>query len=100
MTALRRTRSGPFRIEQAITPDELSRRKAEGMMGWLAPPQAALPELPVLDLTPLEERALYQGKPVSARESGLCWLRDASGAVVALGKAERGTLRLHINLKD
>ncbi|MCL2031413.1 MAG: hypothetical protein FWG93_07685, partial [Oscillospiraceae bacterium] len=81
---------------------ELSHRKATGESpaDWLLPPRAALPGLPARTLTPEEERALYQGKPLPAREDGLCWLTDGDGAAFALGKTERGTLKLHINLRD
>ena len=106
MTALRRVRSGALDIGQAVTLEELSRRKAAGEAPetWLLTVRAALPDLPALTLTEREELALYQGKtlpgrPLPAQQDGLCWLLDTSGTAIALAKAERTTLKLHINLK-
>jgi len=101
LTALRRTHSGTFRVEDAVT-----LAAAEGLgrdvAGRLIAPADALPELPAVELTDDGLRrvlhgntvgpAQYQGPPPAGlRPDGRVRLL-AGGRLVALARPEAGTL--------
>lgn len=67
LEALRRTRSGPFRLEEAIAPEALGQG---GAAAALVPPAEALRALPSLTLSADLVRAVCQGKAVPWREVG------------------------------
>jgi tRNA pseudouridine55 synthase len=70
LVALRRTRAGAFRVEEAVTLERLEAMAAEGRAGEaLLSAAAALPEL--VSLVPHEERAIYDlGKGRAAALAG------------------------------
>lgn len=83
LTALRRTRVGPYRIEDAVALDELPTRDGSVL---LTPAQAAATVLPVRDLEPAEAAALGYGKRLSAAGFGPGPVAgiDADGTLVAI----------------
>ena len=62
LVELRRTGSGPFRIEQAITLDDLSARAAEGLPLPFLTPLEALAHLPRLTVDPAQAHVLERGQ--------------------------------------
>lgn len=96
MTALRRTSSGSYNIDQAIALEKTAARPPEELLLSL---RSALPELPVVTLTEKAERELYQGKSCESDRQGLCWLERETHETIALGHAEQGRLKLHINFQ-
>jgi tRNA pseudouridine55 synthase len=88
LQALRRTRSGPFGIAQAIPPDTLGEG---GAAAALVSPAEALRALPSLTLSPVLVQAVSQGKAIPWREVGTPQLGDGpvrllddQGALVAV----------------
>jgi tRNA pseudouridine55 synthase len=66
---LERRRSGPFRIEEALSLEEVKRRAAEGSLGErLIPVEAALSNYPRLEVTPEASRRVLHGLPVRVHE--------------------------------
>lgn len=92
LEALRRTRSGPFGLAQAIAPEALGAAAAH-----LIPPARALEALPAFTLSPGMALALRQGQRVAWQELGpppatgeeLVRLLDQAGGLVAV--ARRGS---------
>jgi len=99
--ALRRTRVGTFREEDATTLDEVEAAAADGpdaLRALLQPVEIALHELPALNLSSADAARLRQGQAVLLRG------RDApimsgpvyavsKGALVALGEVAQGEFR-------
>lgn len=93
LSALRRTRAGTFRIENAVTPDELQELSDGVRVGeFLLPCEAALPHLPSAHLTTDEARRVSHGAAVSANASSQEWedgghvlLLDERGGLLAVG---------------
>ena len=66
VTMLRRTRAGPFRLDQAISLDFLAEcAKARSLDGALLPLQAGLDDIPAFPVTPEEARLLRFGQRLS-----------------------------------
>lgn len=91
---LRRTGSGAFTLEQAVTLDELASLAVEELRPRVVPMRELLPELPAVTLNERAVAALRHGKLILATECELPagalsaeWLRmlDASGELLALG---------------
>jgi tRNA pseudouridine55 synthase len=72
---LRRTRSGPFRLEQAVSPGALEGRPREEVERFLIAPEAAL-GLPVVALGAEDSKRVAHGAPIAAPGSA----RTAAGA--------------------
>jgi tRNA pseudouridine55 synthase len=98
--ALVRTRSGPFRIEDAHTLDEI-RAAAAADSPWISrlvlPVDAGLDELPEASLDPAGIAGLLKGQQVRA-PAGIepdvpVRIRDASGRLVAVGRRVGDSLR-------
>ncbi|MFN0199136.1 MAG: tRNA pseudouridine(55) synthase TruB [Planctomycetaceae bacterium] len=68
MTALVRTRSGPFKLEEAV---EMSRISATSLVAHLIPPQRALGEMPRYACSLTEAQTLLKGQPIDVDESNL-----------------------------
>jgi tRNA pseudouridine55 synthase len=68
LRALRRTAAGPFDIEHAVSLDALGMMDAEDRIALLLPPDAALSNLPALDLDARTAAALFQGRVAPIRE--------------------------------
>jgi tRNA pseudouridine55 synthase len=110
LAALRRTRAGAFRINEAVTLESLAERAEAGDAGeLLIAPDATLPELPFVHLTAEDARRARHGAAVRIPPgSGSFWqegervrMRDAgAGTLIAVGvyDAASGTLRPRVML--
>ena len=75
VTMLRRTRAGPFTLEQAISLDFLSEAaKARQLTRTVVPLQAALDDIPALFVTPDQAQLLRHGQKLAGfpEQPGLC----------------------------
>ncbi len=96
VTALRRTRAGPFTLESAISLDKLGEAaKGRTLEQHLLPLTAGLDDIPALSVTPDQARALRQGRTLAgiAAKPGLLLATDAEGPV-ALVELREGVLRV------
>jgi len=94
LSALRRTASGRFRIDEAARLEELA--SAEQRARRLLPLGALLEDLPRAELGAAEETRLRQGQAlkISGLREGLCAVVRADGAVIGLASADgAGALR-------
>jgi tRNA pseudouridine55 synthase len=90
VTMLRRTKSGPFTLEQAISLDSLAElAKGRTLEQALLPLKAGLDDIPALALTPDQAGALRQGRPVIgiAKVPGL-YFATAQSVPVALVQSD------------
>ena len=91
LAALRRTRAGEFRVEDALGLDDLEARAEAGAEDFLLPLEAALPGLPFVHLTADEARralhgiALRVGEGGGWREGEPVGMRGADGRLLAVG---------------
>ena len=86
---LRRTRAGPFTLEQAISLDFLqTAAKARQLDGAVVPLQAALDDIPALPVTPDQAQLLRHGQKLFGfpAKPGLC-MATLEGTPVALVEA-------------
>jgi tRNA pseudouridine55 synthase len=93
---LRRTRAGPFSLEQAISLDFLEEAaKARQLDGAVVPLQAALDDIPALPVTPDQARLLRHGQRLSGfpAQPGLC-MAMLEGTPVALVEATADGLKV------
>jgi tRNA pseudouridine55 synthase len=90
LSALRRTASGRFRIEEALSLEVLEQMDAEERMKRLLSLPALLEDLPRAELGALEEARLRQGQAlkISGLHAGLCAVVRPDGAVIGLGAAD------------
>ncbi len=106
LTTLRRTRAGDFRIERAITLDDLQAKAEAGgeeLRDSLLPFDAALSKLPFMHLTADEARKLLHGMALQigdGMESG--WrtndpvrMIDVEGRLIAIGFYDAASRSLH-----
>jgi tRNA pseudouridine55 synthase len=96
LSALRRTASGDFRVEEAVTLQALEEFRPEERSRRLLPLPALLAGLPRAELGAAEEARLRQGQAlkISGLRQGLCAVVRADGAVIGLGAADgEGSLR-------
>lgn len=106
LVELRRTRIGPFRVEDAVTPEEIAPPGSPGARGWLAPVEA-LAWMPRRRLDAGETAAVRHGRavpataleppvpeagPVGAPAEGAVAL-VADGGLVAVGERHGDELR-------
>ena len=104
VTMLRRTKAGPFRLEQAISLDKLNEiGRGAALEDVILPLEAGLDDIPALSLDPDAARAARQGRVISGlpQDDGLYWAR--SGMVpVALMELSGGEARVvrGFNLSD
>jgi len=97
LTALRRVRSGPFDVVDAVTIDDLDRDHAAA----LRPLRLAIPHLPMQRLADEELRRVRHGNDVASRIDGpLAALLDADDHLVAIARSENGMLRPSVVLVD
>jgi tRNA pseudouridine55 synthase len=93
---LRRTRAGPFSLEQAISLDFLqTAAKARQLDGAVLPLQAALDDIPALPVTPGQAQLLLHGQRLAGFPAppGLC-MATLEGTPVALVEASADGLRV------
>ena len=96
VTMLRRTRAGPFSLEQAISLDFLEEAsKARRLTETVLPLTAALDDIPALPVTPEQARLLRHGQMLSGvpAKPGLS-LATSEGTPVALVEASVDGLRV------
>jgi tRNA pseudouridine55 synthase len=104
VTMLRRLRAGPFGLDQAISLDKLNEvGKGAGLENTLLPLEAALVDIPALNLSSEQARAVRQGRVLAElpHDDGLYWAR--SGTVpLALMELSGGNARVirGFNLPD
>jgi tRNA pseudouridine55 synthase len=90
LSALRRTASGRFRIEEAVSLEVLEKMNSEERMERLLSLPALLEGLPRAELGAVEEARLRQGQAlkISGLHAGLCAVVRPDGAVIGLGAAD------------
>jgi tRNA pseudouridine55 synthase len=105
--ALVRTASGPFRIEDAHTPDEIRAAAAhgpEGMSRLLRPLDAGLEGLPEVALDDAAIHAIVRGSvaraPRDLSTEGPIRIRDGAGRLVGIGSVAGGAIRASKVLVD
>jgi len=104
VTMLRRTKAGPFTLEQAISLDKLNEiAKGAPLTNILLPLEAGLDDIPALNLGPEQARAVRQGRVLTglAFHDGLYWARTGS-VPIALMELSGGEARVvrGFNLSD
>lgn len=101
LAELRRTRVGDFRVENAVTLDELKTGFAEEGLGeLLVPPNTALSKLPLVHLSAQDVRNVSHGREVKVEGSGwpdgenvkMCNEREQ---LIAIGQYDAGARLLH-----
>jgi tRNA pseudouridine55 synthase len=96
VTMLRRTKAGPFSLEQAISLDKLNEiGKGAPQQDIIMPLEAALVDIPALDLSPEAAQAIRQGRVLTgvATSDGHYWGRGPDMRPVALLEQIGGQLR-------
>ncbi len=96
VTMLRRTRAGPFTLENAISLDKLNAfGQGAAQEDIILPMEAGLVDIPALDLSPEQARAIREGRVLTgiAMKDGLHWARGADLRPVALVEQIDGGLR-------
>jgi len=99
LRALRRTRTGPFTLAQAIPLERLlAQVEAEGpesITPVLVPIEAALAELPAVTVTDAEAVKVIHGVPLEthAQVAGKLRVMSERGALLAIAEIDRGRLR-------
>ena len=100
LTALTRTRSGRFIIEQSMAPDQLEAMAAAGRAEEaLVPISASLADFPLLELGAAEAQRVQHGNQVPCptflndRQGELVRLEDAPGTLLALARIAAGVLK-------
>lgn len=97
VTMLRRTKAGPFALDQAISLDKLNAfGQGAAQSEIFLPLEAGLVDIPALDLSPEAAGAIRQGRVWTggSTQDGLYWGRDADNRPVALIEALAGTLKV------
>ncbi len=97
VTMLRRTKAGPFDLEQAISLDKLNAfGQGAAQSEIFLPLEAGLVDIPALNLSPEAAGALRQGRVWTggSTDDGLYWGRDSEMRPVALIEALAGTLKV------
>src|SRR5687768_5204391 len=101
LAELRRTRVGDFRVDKAVTLDDLKTSFAEEALGGLVVPlNAALSKLPFVHLSGQDVRNVSHGREVKVEGSG--WtdgenvkMCDEQEQLIAIGQYDAGAHRLH-----
>ena len=96
VTMLRRTRAGPFTLESAISLDKLNAfGHGHRQEDIILPIEAGLVDIPALDLSPEQARAVQQGRVLTgiAMKDGLHYARGADLRPIALVENIDGELR-------
>ncbi|MGH6631893.1 tRNA pseudouridine(55) synthase TruB [Sphingopyxis sp.] len=97
VTMLRRTKAGPFDLEQAISLDKLNAfGQGAAQSEFILPLEAGLVDIPALNLSPEAAGAIRQGRVWTgvAMDDGLYWGRDSEMRPIALIEALAGTLKV------
>jgi tRNA pseudouridine55 synthase len=104
VTMLRRTKAGPFTLDQAISLDKLNEiGKGAALEDVILPLEAGLDDIPAFSLDPEAAGAVRQGRVLSGlpQGDGLYWAR-AGKVPVALIQITAGTAKVvrGFNLSD
>ncbi|MBJ7527434.1 MAG: tRNA pseudouridine(55) synthase TruB [Sphingomonadaceae bacterium] len=94
VSMLRRTRAGPFSLQSAISLDKLNAfGQGATQEDIILPIEAGLVDIPALDLSPEQARAIQQGRVLTgiAMKDGLHWARGADLRPLALMENIDGT---------
>jgi tRNA pseudouridine55 synthase len=97
VSMLRRTKAGPFTLDQAISLDKLNAfGHGAGQDDIILPMEAGLDDIPALNLSPEQARAVQQGRVLTgiATDDGFYWGRDAEMRPVALLEITAGMLKV------
>ncbi len=97
VTMLRRTKAGPFMLNQAISLDKLNAiGQGAALEDNFLPIEAGLNDISALDLSPEQARAIQQGRVLTgiATEDGLYWARGAEMQPIALIELIEGTMKV------
>jgi len=95
LEALRRTRVAGFRLDQAVTLDDLQALGDEARRTWLLPPDSLLEGLPRIDLPAALADRFLQGQAVAlqaeaAVRPGPCRVYREAGTLLGVGEAGPG----------
>lgn len=96
VSMLRRTRAGPFTVNNAISLDKLNAfGQGAAQEDIILPIEVGLVDIPALDLSPEQARAIQQGRVLTgiAMKDGLHWARDADLRPIALVENIDGALK-------
>ena len=96
VSMLRRTRAGPFTLNGAISLDKLNAfGQGAAQEDVILPIEAGLVDIPALDLSPEQARAIQQGRVLTgiAMKDGLHWARGADLRPIALVENIDGALK-------
>ncbi len=102
VTMLKRTKAGPFTLEQAISLDKLNEiGKGADIEEYLLPLEAGLDDIPAFDLNPDQARLLRQGMTLDQQDlignpavNGLFLATENQGSPVALAEIVDGTVKV------
>lgn len=97
MSALIRTRSGRFCIDDAYTLDEVEKLAGEGDMSFLVPIDKVFEELPKLILSSRRAKLMCNGVRISAQgiiDGEAYRVYDESGSFLTISEAENGQLKI------
>jgi tRNA pseudouridine55 synthase len=96
VSMLRRTRAGPFSLDQAISLDKLN-AFGQGQLreDIILPIEIGLVDIPALNLSPEQARAIREGRVLTgiASNDGQYWARDAEMRPIALVELVDGLLK-------
>ncbi len=95
LAALRRTAVAGFRLDRAVTLDDLQALGEESRLAWLLPPDSLLEELPRMDLPAALAERFLMGQAVtlqaaSAAPGGPCRVYRDAGVLLGVGEAGPG----------
>jgi tRNA pseudouridine55 synthase len=95
LAGLRRTASGAFTLDQAITLEQLEAAGEDRLTTYLLPPRAAVAHLPAIALQSDEVDRVRSGQRLHRGEvgDGLTALLDSVGGVVGVGRAVGGVIQ-------
>lgn len=95
LVALRRTRTGPFALESAVTFDALAAMDAADRDALLLPPHAPLADMRRLEVDAETARALREGRigPAPAGTAGRYCCFDAGGRFFGVVDVDAGSIR-------
>lgn len=99
LTSLVRTGSGRFRIETAVTLEQLSQLIAQGVDSVFIPVDEALEDIPAITVSDDDSRKIAHGNRIamaacfSARDEVLVRVHDPAGRFLALARTRDGGIR-------
>ena len=97
VSMLRRTKAGPFTLDQAISLDKLNEfGQGAAHSDVLLPLEAGLVDIPALNLSPEAAGAIRQGRALTgvATDDGLYWAHGGDFRPLALVTLSAGTLKI------